>query len=178
MHIDYFGMKWCIQCYKRAVSLENHLTLSNLRQDVCRYYTTTVHKIISNKAKNRSTFYLIINPFQFPTRFPAYFEYCLEEKRNVELTRRQLDTNPHFHTYLTVRKMTLICWKQGIILLENIFQLRNSIKSDDVLNISMIRLWTWVTVILNINQLTFYKQKLRELFNDYLIKTVNWFISE
>ncbi|XP_058601684.1 pleckstrin homology domain-containing family G member 5 isoform X3 [Onychostoma macrolepis] len=37
---------------------------------------------------------------QFPDRFPAYFEYCLEEERNVELTRRQLDTNPHFHTYL------------------------------------------------------------------------------
>uniref|UniRef100_A0A8C2KNG9 Pleckstrin homology domain containing, family G (with RhoGef domain) member 6 n=1 Tax=Cyprinus carpio TaxID=7962 RepID=A0A8C2KNG9_CYPCA len=38
---------------------------------------------------------------QFPDRFPAYFEYCLEEERNVELTRRQLDTNPQFHTYLT-----------------------------------------------------------------------------
>ncbi|KAL1259165.1 hypothetical protein QQF64_009742, partial [Cirrhinus molitorella] len=38
---------------------------------------------------------------QFPDRFPAYFEYCLEEERNVEFTRRQLDTNPHFHTYLT-----------------------------------------------------------------------------
>ncbi|XP_026140069.1 pleckstrin homology domain-containing family G member 5 [Carassius auratus] len=38
---------------------------------------------------------------QFPDRFPAYFEYCLEQERNVELTRRQLDTNPHFHTYLT-----------------------------------------------------------------------------
>ncbi|XP_051722229.1 pleckstrin homology domain-containing family G member 6 isoform X2 [Ctenopharyngodon idella] len=39
---------------------------------------------------------------QFPDRFPAYFEYCWEEERNVEFTRRQLDTNPQFHTYLTV----------------------------------------------------------------------------
>ncbi|XP_016337610.1 pleckstrin homology domain-containing family G member 5-like [Sinocyclocheilus anshuiensis] len=38
---------------------------------------------------------------QFPDRFPAYFEYCLEEERNVEFTRRQLDTTPQFHTYLT-----------------------------------------------------------------------------
>uniref|UniRef100_A0A673HI16 Pleckstrin homology domain containing, family G (with RhoGef domain) member 6 n=1 Tax=Sinocyclocheilus rhinocerous TaxID=307959 RepID=A0A673HI16_9TELE len=38
---------------------------------------------------------------QFPGRFPAYFEYCLEEERNVEFTRRQLDTTPQFHTYLT-----------------------------------------------------------------------------
>ncbi|KAK9960589.1 hypothetical protein ABG768_008436 [Culter alburnus] len=38
---------------------------------------------------------------QFPDRFPAYFEYCWEEERNVEFARRQLDTNPQFHTYLT-----------------------------------------------------------------------------
>uniref|UniRef100_A0A671N1U6 Pleckstrin homology domain containing, family G (with RhoGef domain) member 6 n=2 Tax=Sinocyclocheilus anshuiensis TaxID=1608454 RepID=A0A671N1U6_9TELE len=38
---------------------------------------------------------------QFPDHFPAYFEYCLEEERNVEFTRRQLNTNPQFHTYLT-----------------------------------------------------------------------------
>ncbi|XP_056090893.1 pleckstrin homology domain-containing family G member 5 [Rhinichthys klamathensis goyatoka] len=37
---------------------------------------------------------------QFPERFPAYFEYCWEGERNVEFARRQLDTNPHFHTYL------------------------------------------------------------------------------
>ncbi|TRY94308.1 hypothetical protein DNTS_030388 [Danionella cerebrum] len=37
---------------------------------------------------------------QFPDRFPAYFDYCLEMDRNVEFTRRQLETNPHFHTYL------------------------------------------------------------------------------
>ncbi|XP_052475426.1 uncharacterized protein LOC128031199 [Carassius gibelio] len=38
---------------------------------------------------------------QFPDHFPAYFEYCLEEERNVEFTRRQLNTNPQFYTYLT-----------------------------------------------------------------------------
>uniref|UniRef100_A0A8C1C3E3 Pleckstrin homology domain containing, family G (with RhoGef domain) member 6 n=2 Tax=Cyprinus carpio TaxID=7962 RepID=A0A8C1C3E3_CYPCA len=38
---------------------------------------------------------------QFPDHFPAYFEYCLEEERNVEFTRRQFNTNPQFHTYLT-----------------------------------------------------------------------------
>ncbi|XP_051575886.1 uncharacterized protein LOC127453508 isoform X2 [Myxocyprinus asiaticus] len=38
---------------------------------------------------------------QFPERFSAYFKYCWEEERNVEFTRRQLDTNPQFHTYLT-----------------------------------------------------------------------------
>ncbi|XP_067305874.1 uncharacterized protein plekhg6 [Pseudorasbora parva] len=38
---------------------------------------------------------------QFPDRFPAYFEYCWEGERNVEFARRQLDTNPQFHTYLT-----------------------------------------------------------------------------
>ncbi|XP_052000781.1 uncharacterized protein LOC127656475 isoform X2 [Xyrauchen texanus] len=38
---------------------------------------------------------------QFPERFSAYFEYCWEEERNVVFTRRQHDTNPQFHTYLT-----------------------------------------------------------------------------
>ncbi|XP_077065092.1 uncharacterized protein plekhg6 isoform X2 [Siphateles boraxobius] len=37
---------------------------------------------------------------QFPERFPAYFEYCWEGERNLEFARRQLYTNPHFHTYL------------------------------------------------------------------------------
>ncbi|XP_052003357.1 pleckstrin homology domain-containing family G member 5-like isoform X2 [Xyrauchen texanus] len=37
---------------------------------------------------------------QFPERFSAYFKYCWEEEINLEFTRRQLDTNPQFHTYL------------------------------------------------------------------------------
>ncbi|KAL7874303.1 hypothetical protein SRHO_G00052730 [Serrasalmus rhombeus] len=37
---------------------------------------------------------------QFAERFPDYVEYCLEEERNVEFTRRQLETNSHFHAYL------------------------------------------------------------------------------
>ncbi|XP_056618638.1 rho guanine nucleotide exchange factor 12 isoform X2 [Triplophysa dalaica] len=38
---------------------------------------------------------------QFPERFSAYFEYCWEKDRNVEFTRRLLDTSPHFHTYIS-----------------------------------------------------------------------------
>nr|XP_009290476.1 pleckstrin homology domain-containing family G member 6 isoform X1 [Danio rerio] len=37
---------------------------------------------------------------QFHKRFPAYFDYCFEGDRNVELTRKQLETNPQFYTYL------------------------------------------------------------------------------
>nr|XP_055067724.1 pleckstrin homology domain-containing family G member 5 isoform X1 [Misgurnus anguillicaudatus] len=36
---------------------------------------------------------------QFFDRFPAYFKYCWEGKRNVEFTRRQIETNPQFHAY-------------------------------------------------------------------------------
>ncbi|XP_056331262.1 pleckstrin homology domain-containing family G member 6 isoform X2 [Danio aesculapii] len=37
---------------------------------------------------------------QFHERFPAYFDYCFEGDRNVELTRKQLETNPQFYTYV------------------------------------------------------------------------------
>lgn len=36
MHIDSFGMKWCIQCYKKSVSPDDLLIPWNLRQDVYR----------------------------------------------------------------------------------------------------------------------------------------------
>lgn len=42
-HIGSFGMKWCIQCYKKSVTLDNLLTPWNLRQDFCRYYKSVVH---------------------------------------------------------------------------------------------------------------------------------------
>ncbi|XP_058255473.1 uncharacterized protein plekhg6 isoform X2 [Hemibagrus wyckioides] len=37
---------------------------------------------------------------QFADRFSAYLDYCWEEERNLEFTRRQLETNPQFSTFL------------------------------------------------------------------------------
>ncbi|XP_072534866.1 uncharacterized protein plekhg6 [Salminus brasiliensis] len=37
---------------------------------------------------------------QFAERFSAYLDYCWEEERNVEFTRRQLESNPYFQAYL------------------------------------------------------------------------------
>ncbi|XP_071764768.2 uncharacterized protein plekhg6 [Centroberyx gerrardi] len=37
---------------------------------------------------------------QFHERFSSYLPYCWEEESNLELTRRQMDTNPHFLTYV------------------------------------------------------------------------------
>ncbi|KAG9276579.1 pleckstrin homology domain-containing family G member 6-like [Astyanax mexicanus] len=37
---------------------------------------------------------------QFAERFSAYLDYCWEEERNVEFTRRQLESNPQFQAYL------------------------------------------------------------------------------
>ncbi|KAM4600634.1 uncharacterized protein plekhg6 isoform 2-T2 [Polymixia lowei] len=37
---------------------------------------------------------------QFNERFSAYLPYCWEEENSLEFTRRQMDTNPHFLTYL------------------------------------------------------------------------------
>ncbi|XP_060777956.1 uncharacterized protein plekhg6 isoform X3 [Neoarius graeffei] len=38
---------------------------------------------------------------QFADRFSAYLNYCWEEERNLEFTRRQLEINPHFNSFLT-----------------------------------------------------------------------------
>ncbi|KAB5586851.1 hypothetical protein PHYPO_G00006230 [Pangasianodon hypophthalmus] len=38
--------------------------------------------------------------FQFADRFSAYLDYCWEEERNLEFTRRQLEINPHFNIFL------------------------------------------------------------------------------
>ncbi|XP_026862480.2 uncharacterized protein plekhg6 [Electrophorus electricus] len=37
---------------------------------------------------------------QFPERFSVYLDYCWEEEKNVEFTRNQLETNPHFHIFV------------------------------------------------------------------------------
>lgn len=49
-------------------------------------------------------------PPQFQERFPSYFQYCLEEEKAVDFTRRQMESNPHFNAFLTV-KWTLINYK-------------------------------------------------------------------
>ncbi|MCJ8728627.1 hypothetical protein PDJAM_G00006620 [Pangasius djambal] len=36
----------------------------------------------------------------FAERFSAYLDYCWEEERNLEFTRRQLEINPHFNIFL------------------------------------------------------------------------------
>ncbi|XP_041961932.1 pleckstrin homology domain-containing family G member 6 isoform X1 [Alosa sapidissima] len=45
---------------------------------------------------------LMLEPgcLQFPERFPSYFEYCLEEEKAVDFTRRQMESNPHFNAFL------------------------------------------------------------------------------
>lgn len=59
----------------------------------------------------------MLHVLQFPERFPAYFEYCWEKDRNVEFTRRQFDTSPQFHTYISVVYCisTTICDKDIIL---------------------------------------------------------------
>ncbi|XP_076844623.1 uncharacterized protein plekhg6 [Brachyhypopomus gauderio] len=37
---------------------------------------------------------------QFSERFSAYLDYCWEEEKNVEFTRRQQETNPHFQIFV------------------------------------------------------------------------------
>ncbi|KAF5907717.1 pleckstrin homology domain-containing family G member 5-like, partial [Clarias magur] len=37
---------------------------------------------------------------QFAERFSSYLDYCWEEERNMEFTRRQLETSPHFGVFL------------------------------------------------------------------------------
>ncbi|CAB1456333.1 unnamed protein product [Pleuronectes platessa] len=37
---------------------------------------------------------------QFPERFSSYQHYCWEEENNLEFTRRQMEGNPHFLTYV------------------------------------------------------------------------------
>ncbi|XP_058503764.1 uncharacterized protein plekhg6 [Solea solea] len=37
---------------------------------------------------------------QFHERFPSYQHYCWEEENNLEFTRRQMESNPHFLTYV------------------------------------------------------------------------------
>ncbi|XP_059195094.1 pleckstrin homology domain-containing family G member 5 [Centropristis striata] len=37
---------------------------------------------------------------QFPERFSSYQHYCWEEENNLEFTRRQMESNPHFLTYV------------------------------------------------------------------------------
>ncbi|XP_047186628.1 uncharacterized protein plekhg6 [Scophthalmus maximus] len=37
---------------------------------------------------------------QFHERFPSYQHYCWEEENNLEFTRRQMESNPHFIVYL------------------------------------------------------------------------------
>ncbi|KAJ4930960.1 hypothetical protein JOQ06_025261 [Pogonophryne albipinna] len=37
---------------------------------------------------------------QFPERFFSYQHYCWEEENNLEFTRRQMESNPHFHTFV------------------------------------------------------------------------------
>ncbi|KAM9489271.1 uncharacterized protein plekhg6 [Clarias gariepinus] len=37
---------------------------------------------------------------QFAERFSSYLDYCWEEERNMEFTRKQLETNPHFSVFL------------------------------------------------------------------------------
>uniref|UniRef100_A0A669F906 DH domain-containing protein n=1 Tax=Oreochromis niloticus TaxID=8128 RepID=A0A669F906_ORENI len=37
---------------------------------------------------------------QFHKRFSSYHEYCLEEEDNLEFSRRQMENNPHFSTYV------------------------------------------------------------------------------
>ncbi|TSK34821.1 Pleckstrin homology domain-containing family G member 6 [Bagarius yarrelli] len=37
---------------------------------------------------------------QFADRFSAYFDYCWEEERNVDFTRRQLEVYPHFSIFV------------------------------------------------------------------------------
>ncbi|KAF4088199.1 hypothetical protein AMELA_G00079710 [Ameiurus melas] len=38
---------------------------------------------------------------QFAERFSAYLDYCWEEERNMEFTRRQMEINQHFNMFLT-----------------------------------------------------------------------------
>ncbi|XP_017328625.1 uncharacterized protein plekhg6 isoform X1 [Ictalurus punctatus] len=38
---------------------------------------------------------------QFAERFSAYLDYCWEEERNMEFTRRQMEINQHFNIFLT-----------------------------------------------------------------------------
>ncbi|KAL2084778.1 hypothetical protein ACEWY4_020296 [Coilia grayii] len=46
---------------------------------------------------------LMLEPgcLQFEERLPSYFQYCLEEERAVEFTRRQMETNPYFNAFIT-----------------------------------------------------------------------------
>ncbi|XP_042565040.1 pleckstrin homology domain-containing family G member 6-like isoform X1 [Clupea harengus] len=46
---------------------------------------------------------LMLEPgcLQFQERFPSYFQYCLEEEKAVDFTRRQMESNPHFNAFLT-----------------------------------------------------------------------------
>ncbi|XP_028984773.1 pleckstrin homology domain-containing family G member 6 [Betta splendens] len=37
---------------------------------------------------------------QFHQRFDAYKHYCLEEDNNLEFSRKQMENNPHFQTYI------------------------------------------------------------------------------
>ncbi|XP_070690975.1 pleckstrin homology domain-containing family G member 5-like [Pempheris klunzingeri] len=37
---------------------------------------------------------------QFHERFSSYKHYCWEEENNLEFTRRQMESNPHFFTYV------------------------------------------------------------------------------
>ncbi|XP_026226300.1 pleckstrin homology domain-containing family G member 6 [Anabas testudineus] len=37
---------------------------------------------------------------KFHERFLSYKHYCWEEENNLEFTRRQMENNPHFHTYV------------------------------------------------------------------------------
>uniref|UniRef100_A0A3B4UEI4 Pleckstrin homology domain containing, family G (with RhoGef domain) member 6 n=1 Tax=Seriola dumerili TaxID=41447 RepID=A0A3B4UEI4_SERDU len=37
---------------------------------------------------------------QFHERFPSYKHYCWEEENNLEFTRWQMESNPHFSTYV------------------------------------------------------------------------------
>ncbi|KAI9515375.1 hypothetical protein NQZ68_026108 [Dissostichus eleginoides] len=37
---------------------------------------------------------------QFPERFFSYQHYCWEEENNLEFTRRRMESDPHFHTFV------------------------------------------------------------------------------
>ncbi|XP_063055630.1 pleckstrin homology domain-containing family G member 6 isoform X2 [Engraulis encrasicolus] len=46
---------------------------------------------------------LMLQPgcLKFQEHFPAYFQYCLEEKRALEVCRSQTETNPYFAAFVT-----------------------------------------------------------------------------
>lgn len=41
---------------------------------------------------------------QFHERFLAYHHYCWEEENNLEFTRKQMESNPHFLAFVQVKQ--------------------------------------------------------------------------